>query len=70
MTRSVKGQQVCAGPAEVLGGLSSLFRQAMSEVALSVHIVTSAGPAGIGGLTASSICSVSADPPIADEWSI
>lgn len=39
------------------------FFDAMSKVAASVHIVTTAGPAGIDGITVSSMTSVSAEPP-------
>lgn len=38
------------------------FRQAMSRVAASVHLVTTDGPAGRRGVTATSVCSVSDDP--------
>ncbi|PNG26354.1 flavin reductase family protein [Methylocella silvestris] len=43
---------------------SAKFRQAMSRVAASVHIVTTDGPAGLGGITATSMASISADPPM------
>lgn len=43
--------------------LPDQFRQAMSEVALAVHILSTCGPAGEGAMTASSICSVSLSPP-------
>ena len=39
------------------------FRAAMSCVASSVSVVTSDGPAGRAGMTVSSMCSVSDDPP-------
>ncbi|WP_395667149.1 flavin reductase [Methylocella sp.] len=39
------------------------FREAMSRVASSVHVVTTDGAAGPGGLTATSMASVAADPP-------
>lgn len=42
----------------------ALFRDAMSRVATAVHIVTSDGLAGLAGITASSVTSVSDDPPI------
>ncbi len=38
------------------------FRQAMSRVAASVHLVTTDGPAGRRGVTATSVCSVSDEP--------
>ena len=40
------------------------FREAMSRVAAAVHIVTTAGPAGLGGITATSVASVSIAPPM------
>lgn len=41
-----------------------IFREAMSRVGASVHIVTSVGPAGRIGVTASAVTSVSDRPPI------
>lgn len=43
--------------------LPDQFRQAMSEVALAVHVLSTCGPAGEGAMTASSVCSVSLSPP-------
>lgn len=40
------------------------FRDAMSRVAASVHIVTTNGPAGLGGITATSVTSITLDPPM------
>ena len=45
----------CCGPQE--------FREAMAQFPSGVAIVTTAGPAGQWGLTASAVCSVSDDPP-------
>jgi flavin reductase len=39
------------------------FRDAMSRVGAAVHIVTTDGPAGIAGLTATAVTAVSDDPP-------
>lgn len=39
------------------------FREAMSRVLAAVHIVTTDGPAGRAGITASAVVSVSDDPP-------
>lgn len=44
-----------AGPAE--------FREAMARLAAGVCIVTSRGPAGLAGCTATAVCSVTDDPP-------
>jgi flavin reductase (DIM6/NTAB) family NADH-FMN oxidoreductase RutF len=46
-------KSVAAGP----------FREAMSRIGAAVHIITTNGPAGKGGFTATAVCSVSDDPP-------
>jgi flavin reductase (DIM6/NTAB) family NADH-FMN oxidoreductase RutF len=43
---------------------ASLFRDAMSRVAASVHVVTTGGAHGECGFTATSVCSVTDDPPM------
>lgn len=40
------------------------FKEAMSRIAAAVHIVTTDGPAGLGGITATSVASITADPPM------
>ncbi|HTV32699.1 MAG TPA: flavin reductase family protein [Methylocella sp.] len=40
------------------------FREAMSRVAAAVHVITTGGAAGLGGITATSVASLSADPPM------
>ena len=40
------------------------FRVAMSRVAAAVHIVTTNGPAGLAGITATSVASITDDPPM------
>jgi flavin reductase len=40
------------------------FRDAMSRVAAAVHIVTTIGPAGLAGITATSVASITDDPPM------
>jgi len=42
---------------------AALFKDAMARVAGAVHIVTTDGPAGKAGFTATAVCSVTADPP-------
>ena len=42
---------------------SAQFREAMSQLGAAVHIVTTAGPAGQAGFTATAVCSVSDAPP-------
>src|SRR4249919_1070826 len=46
-------KSVAAGP----------FREAMSRYGAAVHVITTDGPAGKGGFTATAVCSVSDDPP-------
>jgi flavin reductase len=43
---------------------SERFREAMSHVAASVHIVTTDGPAGPAGITATSVASIAVEPPM------
>jgi len=38
------------------------FREAMSQLGAAVHVVTTAGPAGRAGVTATAVCSVSDQP--------
>ncbi len=40
------------------------FKEAMSRIAAAVHIVTTDGPAGLGGITATSVASITAEPPM------
>lgn len=40
-----------------------LFRESMSRVVSAVHVVTTGGPAGEAGITATSVCSVTDSPP-------
>jgi 3-hydroxy-9,10-secoandrosta-1,3,5(10)-triene-9,17-dione monooxygenase reductase component len=42
-----------------------LFREVFGRFATGVAVVTSAGPAGTGGMTANALCSVSLDPLLA-----
>jgi flavin reductase (DIM6/NTAB) family NADH-FMN oxidoreductase RutF len=39
-----------------------IFREAMSRLGAAVHVVTTAGPAGKSGFTATAVCSVSDKP--------
>ncbi len=41
----------------------SSYREAMSRLGAAVNIITTAGPAGDAGFTASAVCSVTDDPP-------
>ncbi|MFC6388864.1 flavin reductase [Methylorubrum zatmanii] len=42
---------------------AAAYREAMAQLASAVHLVTTDGPGGRAGLTASSVCSVSDAPP-------
>lgn len=52
-----------AEPTGASGVSAALFRDAMSRIAASVHVVTTAGPHGKCGFTATAVCSVTDDPP-------
>lgn len=41
------------------------FREVFGRFATGVAVITSAGPAGIGGMTANALCSLSLDPLLA-----
>ena len=41
----------------------AIFRDAMSRLGAAVHIITTAGPAGRFGMSASAVCSVTDGPP-------
>ena len=41
----------------------ALFREAMSRLGAAVHVITTAGPGGKTGATATAVCSVSDSPP-------
>lgn len=51
------------GPRLASGLEAPAFRDAMAQVASAVHIVTTLGPAGRAGLTATAVASVSDSPP-------
>jgi len=40
------------------------FKEAMSRFAASVNIVTTDGPAGLGGITATAVTSITVEPPM------
>jgi flavin reductase (DIM6/NTAB) family NADH-FMN oxidoreductase RutF len=48
-------------PTNVVSG--AVFREAMSRVAGHVHIIATGGPAGLSGVTATAVTSVSDAPP-------
>ena len=45
------------------GNAAALLPEAMAQLASAVHLVTTDGPGGRAGLTATSVCSVSDGPP-------
>jgi flavin reductase len=51
------------GPEPVETVEPALFREAMARLGAAVHVVTTAGPAGRTGFTATAVCSVSDQPP-------
>src|SRR6266850_7461764 len=51
------------GPDPVATVEPKIFREAMSRLGAAVHVVTTAGPAGRTGFTATAVCSVSDAPP-------
>lgn len=50
-------------PEPVATVAAALFRDAMCRLGAAVHVVTTAGPAGKTGFTATAVCSVSDAPP-------
>lgn len=54
---------VQAEPRGIVASGGPAFRQAMAQVASAVHVVTTQGPAGRAGMTATSVAPVSDDPP-------
>src|SRR5580692_6258221 len=51
------------GPEPVVTVAAPIFRDAMSRLGAAVHVVTTAGPGGKTGFTATAVCSVSDAPP-------
>lgn len=58
MTKLVKAE-----PRAIVSPGAPAFRQAMAQVASAVHVVTTQGPGGRAGMTATSVASVSDVPP-------
>ena len=56
------GAFAAVAPQAIPGVEPALFREAMAKLGAAVHIVTSAGPAGKTGFTATAVCSVSDTP--------
>jgi flavin reductase len=59
---AMDGAFTAVGPAPLASVEPHAFREAMSRLGAAVHIVTTAGPGGRTGFTATAVCSVSDTP--------
>ncbi len=64
MTESAHGPTGSPSAAQGAGVDPARFRDAMSRVAAAVHLVTTDGPAGLGGITATAVASITVEPPM------
>jgi flavin reductase len=60
---AMDGAFTVAGPEQVHTVEAAAFRDAMSRLGAAVHVITTAGPAGKTGATATAACSVTDAPP-------
>jgi flavin reductase len=60
---AMDGAFTVVGPDSVRTCEAEQFREAMSRLGAAVHVVTTAGPGGKTGATATAVCSVSDAPP-------
>ena len=60
---AMDGAFTAAGPEEVRAVEAVAFRDAMSRLGAAVHVITTAGPSGKTGATATAACSVTDAPP-------
>src|SRR5579871_4130505 len=60
---AMDGAFTAVGPESVATVDPTAFREAMSRLGAAVHVITTAGPAGKTGTTATAVCSVSDAPP-------
>ena len=60
---AMDGAFTAVGPEPVQTVEVAPFREAMSRLGAAVHVVTTAGPGGKTGATATAVCSVSDAPP-------
>ena len=60
---AMDGAFTVVGPTPVRTVEAAAFREAMSRLGAAVHVVTTAGPGGKTGTTATAACSVSDAPP-------
>jgi len=60
---AMDGAFSAVGPSIMRKVEPALFREAMSRLGAAVHVITTAGPGGKAGATATAVCSVSDAPP-------
>ncbi len=60
---AMDGAFTAVGPENVPTVDPAAFREAMSRMGAAVHVITTAGPAGKAGTTATAVCSVTDAPP-------
>ncbi len=60
---AMDGAFTAVGPEIVRTVEPAAFREAMSRLGAAVHVITSGGPGGKAGATATAVCSVSDAPP-------
>jgi flavin reductase len=60
---AMDGAFTAVGPESIRTVESAPFREAMSRLGAAVHVITTAGPGGKTGATATAVCSVSDTPP-------
>jgi flavin reductase len=60
---AMDGAFTVVGPQAVRTAEPAAFREAMSRLGAAVHVITTAGPGGKIGTTATAVCSVSDAPP-------
>jgi flavin reductase len=60
---AMDGAFTAVGPENVRTVDPAAFREAMSRLGAAVHVITTAGPAGKAGTTATAVCSVTDAPP-------
>jgi flavin reductase len=59
---AMDGAFTALGPSPVATVVPALFREAMSRLGAAVHVVTTDGPAGKSGFTATAVCAISDEP--------
>lgn len=59
----VVGPFETVAPESVATVEAKMFREGMSQLGAAVHVVTTDGPGGKAGFTATAVCSVSDEPP-------